>query len=186
MATLTSFRPAPVRSFTRGTTEPQLFYAPPYASPEHDTLAWALVRHLNPAAALREVKHGGHASFMIEMEGRSVCIELVEDTMEAGECAADASGTINYQICRSDVAERLSDCLYVMSLLDPTIFSPRDRVRLRRDASENLAVELSGDRMSEIVLRYELPDQLVQIEDELVVIDPDAAAFMTVMRRLDG
>src|SRR5690625_5578084 len=84
MATLTSIRPVSLRSVTRA-TEPQLFYAPPYASPDHDSLAWALVRHLNPAAALREVKRAGNAAFMIEMEERRVCIELVEDTIDVAE-----------------------------------------------------------------------------------------------------
>lgn len=182
MATLTSIRPVSLRSVTR-VTEPQLFYAPPYASPDHDSLAWALVRHLNPAAALREVKRAGNAAFMIEMEERRVCIELVEDTIDVAENVSDESGMISYRIRRADVKERLNDCLYVMSLLDPTIFSSRDRVRLRRNASANLAVELSGDRLSEIVLRYELPDQLVQIDDELVVLAPDEAAFETVMVR---
>src|SRR5690625_5902073 len=88
---------------------------------------------------------------------------------------------IIYRIRRADVEERLNDCLYVMSLLDPTIFSSRDRVRLRRNASANLAVELSGDRLSEIVLRYELPDKLVQIDEVLVVLSPDEEAFETVM-----
>src|SRR5690625_596210 len=90
---------------------------------------------------------------------------------------------IIYRIRRADVEERLNDCLYVMSLLDPTIFSSRDRVRLRRNASAHLAVELSGDRLSELVLRYALPDRLVQIDDEWVLLAPAEPALAPGMVR---
>lgn len=188
-ATLSLFRASDFRSARKeapAVSEPQLFYDPPYATREEDALAWALVRSLNTGCGLRHhLEIGGTScNFVIETEGRTAGIEIVDEDDLGDGRTGDLD--VCYRFTRRDISERLNDCLYVMALLDPALFDSRSRVRARRESSENLAIEFNGDRMSEITLRYETPEPLVQIEGEWLVLDPEERAFETRVLRLEG
>lgn len=187
-ATLSLFRASDLRSVRKeapAVAEPQLFYDPPYATREEDALAWALVRALNTGCGIRHQVVVGDAicNFVIEAEGRTAGIQIVDEDSIPERATPDLD--VCYRFTRRDISERLNDCLYVMALLDPALFDARSRVRARRESSENLAIEFNGDRMSEITLRYETPEPLVEIEGEWLVLDPDETTFETRVLRVE-
>lgn len=190
-ATLSLFRTSDLRSRKQApaVSEPQLFYDPPYATREEDAFAWALVRALSAHCGLRhQVEIDGTVfSFVIEMEGRIAAIDIVDGSAMEMEAPVAAPGVdVFYRFTRDDIRDRSHDCLFVMALLDPAFFDPCSRVRARRESSETLAIELNGDRMSEIALRYEATEPLVEIEGEWVVLDPDATAYETRIIRAEN
>lgn len=179
--TLSLFRPdARLPRRTTTIAEPQLFYAPPYATPAEDSLAWALVRSLRPDCGLRyQIPEG--VNFMIETGGRKIAI-MIDSDEHSSQTVAD----VVYYFTSADIAERQSDLLYAMSLLDPRLFDGSERARLRRNAAPNLAIEFDGDDLSSLRLRYEPETQMVDIDGELVVLDPTEGCFETSVRRVSS
>src|SRR5690554_752047 len=136
-ATLSLFStPAPriSRTTAPAVSEPQLFYDPPYATREEDAFAWALVRALHAGSGLRHgVMIGGTLHhFVIESDGKITAIELVDGDPATAQASPIPQGVdVRYRISRDDIRERTNDCLYVMALLDPTLFAPHSRVKAR-------------------------------------------------------
>ncbi len=177
------------RSDVPSYSEPQLFYDPPYATTEEDAFAWSLVRSLHIRSGLRYRVAQGESfyHFVIELNGRITAIEIMDDDVDSAQPAPLPYGVdVLYRFSRCDIRERGNDCLYVMALLDPSLFGPRARVKARRESSENLAIEFSGDRRSEITLRYEALEPLVEIDGEWLVLDPDDTVLTTRVLRCDG
>ncbi len=190
MAATLSLFPAPSvrapRKEAPAVSEPQLFYDPPYATREEDAFAWALVRSLRSTSGLRHSVQMGQTlhNFVIEMDGRVTAIDIIDGDSHSAEAPAQGLGVdVHYRFSRKDIRERSQDCLYVMALLDPSLFDVHSRVRIRRDSSENLAVELNGDRMAEVTLRYEASEPLVEIDGEWLVLDPDETTRSTLVIR---
>lgn len=176
------------RNTVPAVSEPQLFYDPPYATREEDAFAWALVRSLHADSGLRHaVMIGGTPyHFVIESEGKITAIELVDgDPATTQAPPMPERVDVRYRISRDDIRDRTNDSLYVMALLDPSLFDPHSRVKARRESSENLAIEFNGDRLSEITLCYEAPEPLVEIEGEWLVLDPDETVLTTRILRTE-
>jgi hypothetical protein len=176
-ATFTFARPEARRR--PAVTEPQLFYAPPYATPAEDSLAWALVRSLRAECGLRyQIPEG--VNFMIESPKTSVAI-LIDS--ELANAAVPAN--VVYRLTAEDLQNRLSDVLYAISLLEPRLFDACERTKIRRNASPNLAIEFDGDDLEVIRLRYEPEEYLVEIEGEWIVLDPSDTVFETTITRAE-
>jgi hypothetical protein len=177
--TLSLFRPEarPTRRAAATVGEPQLFYAPPYATAEEDALAWALVRSLRPECGMRyQIPEG--VNFMIETPTSRVAI-MIDSDAEPTSVPAD----VVYFVSGEDLRERLSDVMYALSLLDPRLFEGSERAKLRRNATPQLAIEFDGDDFTSIRLRYEPEEQIVEIDGEWIVLDPTAVVFETVLVR---
>lgn len=139
---------------TRG--EVTLIYDPPYATELDDTVARHLVAYLMPAASL-EYKARVWAAyaacrfdFLIDLGTRRVAIDYT-DTPENLETALvednDAlvlgAGVVDavVRIRRSDLEERLYDCLHLLAKWDPALFTPYgQRVFASRASQEALEV----------------------------------------------
>jgi hypothetical protein len=116
---------------------------------------------------------------MIETVGRKIAI-MIDSDEDPSRIQAD----VVYYFTSEDLAQRQSDILYAMSLLDPRLFDGSERARLRRNAALNLAIEFDGDDLSSLRLRYEPESQMVDIDGEWVVLDPTEGCFETSVRRV--
>lgn len=172
-------RPAAHPSRRPVVNEPQLFYAPPYATPVEDSFAWALVRSLRAECGLRyQIPEG--VNFMIESPTMRVAI-LIDSNPACDTIPAD----VVYRLTSDDLANRLSDVLYAFSLLEPRLFEACERTKIRRNAASNLAIEFDGDDLEMIRLRYEPEEYLVEIEGEWIVLDPADTVFETTIARYE-
>lgn len=134
-------RPAPSTGVP--SDEPALFYAPPYASPTLDRLAWHLVKYLDPACGLRDGVDSSSVAglplgidLLIEHRGRRVGLmcgapEALRprwhDALLMGRGAVD----VLYRLRPEDVENHLHDALWLAFRWDRTLFSERGRINLR-------------------------------------------------------
>lgn len=164
------FASAPDREPIAHFIEPALAYAPPYARPVDDHLAWLLVRHLHPGS---ELVHGAEVKtnlgrvvldFLVVRGRHRAAFVVVEESDVSRPAAADplwqslllASGAVDsiYTITGSDLAPRLADALSVVAGWQPGLFSA-DGVAGLSAASSPVSASLSVTGTgSEIRLRY--------------------------------
>jgi hypothetical protein len=133
-------------------------YVPPYDSPIEDIFAWGLGKYMNPNLILDkqiEVNTSWGTfilDFVVECESQRIAFECdgkdfhdVErdewrDALILGEGHVD---TI-YRLRGTDLVHHAEDCLFVISRLEPKIFSDRGRANLEMLAS--ISIKESLDR----------------------------------------
>jgi len=139
-------------------------YEPPYDSPIEDIFAWNLGKYINPNLRLDKQTEVNTPwgifilDFMVECKSEKIAFECDgKDFHDVGrdewrDAMILGGGHVDtiYRLRGTDLVHRAEDCLFVISQLEPQIFSKRGRANLEMLASssikESLDRKLSFDK----------------------------------------
>jgi very-short-patch-repair endonuclease len=152
-------------------------YEPPYDSPLEDIFAWNLAKYLKPDAKLHKQVEAAtlagtfRLDLVVEYKSEKIAFECdgkefhgaSRDEWRDAMILGDSHVNTIYRLRGSDVIYHTEDCLYVISCLEPRIFSERGLINLDTLASNSIRNSLrskmnfdknlaKGDRL--IVLDY--------------------------------
>src|SRR5205809_6465674 len=126
-----------------------LDYRPPYESPIEDMFAWALTKHINPDLELQKQVDVDtcvgrfRLDFLATSQSRKIGLEcdgreyhsydrdMFRDSIILGSSPIDAI----YRFGGAAINYSLDDALYVLSTVEPFLFSQRGRTNLKQLAT---------------------------------------------------
>ncbi len=130
--------------------EPTLFYQPPYQSMLEDELAWHFAKYLHEEASFQDYAKittpyaTFPVDFLVELGKQRIgfMCGLMEGDNERAESGfkdallIDAGGVdVLYRFRVQDIRDRLHDCLQLVAVWNPGLFSTRGLVNLERLSS---------------------------------------------------
>jgi len=168
-------------------SEPTLFYAPPYACPLTEAVAWNLVKYLQPIAGLQAdvaLSATTTVDFLIEAPGHRVGVVL---NSAATDVPALPDGLdVLVSIDGSDLLHYVTDAIYLMAASVPGLFSARGRLNLHQLASPEAcaAAEVQPHQQPAEVV-YPAPEEEWELdgEKEMVAVGPPAVLRVDVTQR---
>lgn len=142
-----------------------------YDSPIEAELAWELGKWLADSVGVTQqevfetsagrfrpdfVLRTGLRSVGVEADGRDFHNERRDEWRDAMLLGEGRLDTI-YRLRGTDIAHRLPDCLYLMTRLDPELFSERGRINLANAASYEARDKVIDDVLEAVRVVYEAP-----------------------------
>lgn len=181
----------------RGWTPPNHFN-PPYESPIEQAFAWRARTTLREDLSIQKQAWvstiGGRfrLDFLIEHNGRKVAFECdgknfhdwYRDRWRDALILADAQCDVVYRLSGRDLWLRTDDLMYVLSRLEPQLFSERGHMNLRHLASR-CVVEAEITAGEDVFISYEReePDDDEAVEQDEVEAFNERLGSMRVCRR---
>ncbi len=156
-------------------TEQTLFFDPPYRNAFAETWAWNLVKYLRPTLGLRadvRISGGVRVDFFIEGHGRTVALLT---TSEADLETVVASGVVDvaYAVEAGEADRQVIDMLFLLSEMDPGLFSERGLINLCRLASEAAQAAASSAPIGdEVHVTYAAEVERWELDGEEVAVEP--------------